>query len=129
MSDTPQELKYASTHEWVRLDDGLATVGISDHAQQALGDVVYVELPAPGQQVAAGQEAGLIESVKAASDLYAPMSGTIAAANEALEEAPETVNSDPYGAGWLFKITPDDPAELEHLLDANAYAEAHGLLP
>lgn len=124
MSDTPQELKYASTHEWVRLDDGLATVGISDHAQQALGDVVYVELPAPGQQVAAGQEAGLIESVKAASDLYAPMSGTIAAANEALEEAPETVNSDPYGAGWLFKITPDDPAELENLLDANAYAEA-----
>ena len=123
MSDTPRELKYASTHEWVRLDDGLAIVGISDHAQQALGDVVHVELPAPGQRVAAGEEAGVIESVKAASDLYAPMSGTIAAANEALEEAPETVNSDPYGAGWLFKIRPDDPAEQEHLLDADAYAE------
>ena len=124
MSDTPRELKYASTHEWVRLDDGLAIVGISDHAQQALGDVVHVELPALGQRVEAGEEAGVIESVKAASDLYAPMSGTIAAANEALEETPETVNSDPYGAGWLFKIRPDDPAEQEHLLDAEAYAEA-----
>lgn len=124
MSDTPRELRYASTHEWARLEDGLATVGISDHAQQALGDVVYVELPKPGRQVSAGEEAGLIESVKAASDLYAPVSGAIAAVNDALEEAPETVNADPYGAGWLFKIAPEDPTELEHLLDADAYAAA-----
>ena len=124
MSDTPRKLKYASTHEWVRLDDGLATVGISDHAQQALGDVVYVELPTLGQKTAAGKEAGLIESVKAASDLYAPVSGVIAAVNEALREAPETVNADPCGAGWLFKIAPDDLTELEHLLDADAYAAA-----
>jgi glycine cleavage system H protein len=124
MSDVPQELKYARTHEWARLEeDGTVTVGISDHAQDALGDVVYVEHPEPGQQVAVGDEAGVVESVKAASDIYAPVSGSVIAVNEALDDAPETVNQDPYGDGWFFKIQPDDVAELDELLDAEAYAE------
>ena len=124
MSDVPQELKYARTHEWARLEeDGTVTVGISDHAQDALGDVVYVEHPEPGQQVTAGDEAGVVESVKAASDIYAPVSGSVIAVNEALDDAPETVNQDPYGDGWFFKIAPDDVAELEELLDSEAYAE------
>ena len=124
MSDFPQELKYARTHEWARLEeDGTVTVGISDHAQDALGDVVYVEHPEPGQQVAAGDEAGVVESVKAASDIYAPVSGSVVAVNEALDDAPETVNQDPYGDGWFFKIAPDDVAELDELLDSEAYAE------
>ncbi len=124
MSDTPQELKYASTHEWARLEDGVVTVGISDHAQSALGDVVYVELPEIGQPVAAQEEAAVVESVKAASDIFAPVGGSIVATNSTLEEAPETVNEDPYGDGWFFKIEPDDTAELDELLDAEAYAEA-----
>lgn len=124
MSDFPQELKYARTHEWARLEeDGTVTVGISDHAQDALGDVVYVEHPEPGQQVTAGDEAGVVESVKAASDIYAPVSGSVIAVNEALDDAPETVNQDPYGDGWFFKIAPDDVAELDELLDSEAYAE------
>ncbi|HEY5679372.1 MAG TPA: glycine cleavage system protein GcvH [Pseudomonadales bacterium] len=124
MSDVPQELKYARTHEWARLEeDGTITVGISDHAQDALGDVVYVEHPEPGQPVAAGDEAGVVESVKAASDIYAPVSGSVIAVNEALDDAPETVNQDPYGDGWFFKIQPDDVAELDELLDSEAYAE------
>ncbi len=124
MSDTPQELKYASTHEWARLEDGVVTVGISDHAQSALGDVVYVELPEIGQPVAAQEEAAVVESVKAASDIYAPVGGSVVATNSILEEAPETVNEDPYGDGWFFKIEPDDTAELDELLDAEAYTEA-----
>ncbi len=124
MIDTPQELKYASTHEWARLEDGVVTVGISDHAQSALGDVVYVELPEIGQPVAAQEEAAVVESVKAASDIFAPVGGSIVATNSILEEAPETVNEDPYGDGWFFKIEPDDTAELDELLDAEAYAEA-----
>ena len=124
MSDTPQELRYASTHEWARLEDGVVTVGISDHAQSALGDVVYVELPEIGQPVAAQEEAAVVESVKAASDIYAPVGGSVVATNSILEEAPETVNEDPYGDGWFFKIEPDDTAELDELLDAEAYAEA-----
>ncbi len=124
MSDVPQELKYARTHEWARLEeDGTITVGISDHAQDALGDVVYVEHPEPGQPVAAGDEAGVVESVKAASDIYAPVSGSVIAVNEALDDAPETVNQDPYGDGWFFKIQPDDVAELDELLDSEAYVE------
>jgi glycine cleavage system H protein len=124
MSETPNELKYASTHEWARLEDGVVTVGISDHAQSALGDVVYVELPEVGQPVAAQEEAGVVESVKAASDIYAPVGGSVVATNSVLDEAPETVNEDPYGDGWFFKIKPDDEIELEDLLDAEAYAEA-----
>ena len=124
MSEIPTELKYASSHEWARLEeDGTVTVGISDHAQQALGDVVYVEHPEAGQTVSAGSEAGVVESVKAASDIYAPVSGTITEVNEALEDAPETVNQDPYGDGWFFKIEPDDTNQLEDLLDAAAYGE------
>ena len=124
MSETPNDLKFASTHEWARLEDGVVTVGISDHAQSALGDVVYVELPEVGQPVAAQEEAGVVESVKAASDIYAPVGGSVVATNSALDEAPETVNEDPYGDGWFFKIKPDDETELEDLLDAEAYAEA-----
>lgn len=124
MSEFPTELKYASTHEWARLEeDGSVTVGISDHAQDALGDVVYVEHPEIGQQVIAQEEAGVVESVKAASDIYAPISGTISAVNEALEGAPETVNQDPYGDGWFFKLEPEDINQLGDLLDAEAYAE------
>ena len=124
MSDIPSYLKYAATHEWARLeDDGTVTVGISDHAQDALGDVVYVELPELEQVIAAGDEAGVVESVKAASDVYAPISGTICAINEALEDAPETVNSDAYTDGWFFKMQPADIGELEELLDAEGYGE------
>lgn len=124
MSEIPNELKYASSHEWARLEeDGTVTVGISDHAQQALGDVVYVEHPELGQTVSAGAETGVVESVKAASDIYAPVSGTISAINETLEDAPETVNLDPYGDGWFFKIQPDDISQLDDLMDADAYGE------
>lgn len=124
MSDIPSDLKYAATHEWARLeDDGTVTVGISDHAQDALGDVVYVELPELDQVIAAGDEAGVVESVKAASDVYAPISGTVCAVNEALEDAPETVNSDAYTDGWFFKMQPADIGELEELLDAEGYGE------
>lgn len=124
MSDIPSDLKYAATHEWARLEeDGTVTVGISDHAQDALGDVVYVELPELEQVIAAGDEAGVVESVKAASDVYAPISGTICAINEALEDAPETVNSDAYTDGWFFKMQPVDIGELEELLDAEGYGE------
>ena len=124
MSDIPSDLKYAATHEWARLEeDGTVTVGISDHAQDALGDVVYVELPELEQMIAAGDEAGVVESVKAASDVYAPISGTICAINEALEDAPETVNSDAYTDGWFFKMQPADIGELEELLDAEGYGE------
>ena len=124
MSDIPSDLKYAATHEWARLEeDGIVTVGISDHAQDALGDVVYVELPELEQVIAAGDEAGVVESVKAASDVYAPISGRICAINEALEDAPETVNSDAYTDGWFFKMQPADIGELEELLDAEGYGE------
>ena len=124
MSDIPSDLKYAATHEWARLEeDGTVTVGISDHAQDALGDVVYVELPELEQVIAAGDEAGVVESVKAASDVYAPISGTICAINAALEDAPEPVNSAAYTDGWFFKMQPADIGELEELLDAEGYGE------
>lgn len=122
MSDIPAELRYASSHEWARLEeDGTVTVGISDHAQNALGDVVYVELPELDSIVEAGEEAGVVESVKAASDIYAPISGTVIAVNSVLEDAPETVNQDPYGDGWFFRIEPNDVADLDELLDADGY--------
>ena len=124
MSEIPTELRYAASHEWARLEeDGTITVGISDHAQQALGDVVYVEHPEVGQTVSTGAETGVVESVKAASDIYAPVSGTITEINETLEDAPETVNQDPYGDGWFFKIEPDDLSQLDDLLDSVAYGE------
>lgn len=124
MSEIPSELKYARTHEWARLEeDGTVTVGITDHAQDALGDVVFVEQPEVGAQVAAQEEAGVVESVKAASDIYAPVGGKVIAVNDALEDAPENVNEDPYGDGWFFKIEPDDTAELDELMDAEGYGE------
>ena len=124
MSDIPAELKYAATHEWARLEeDGTVTVGISHHAQSALGDVVYIEAPEIGLTVSAQEEAGVVESVKAASDIYAPVGGTICAVNHDLTDKPEIVNQDPYGDGWFFKLTPTDPADLDDLLDAEAYAE------
>ncbi len=122
MSHTPSELKYASSHEWARREeDGSVTVGISDHAQDALGDVVFVELPEVGGTLAAGEEAGVVESVKAASDIYAPISGEVLAVNEQLEDEPETVNSDPYNDGWFFRLQPSDVSELDALLSAEDY--------
>lgn len=124
MSQTPSELKYASSHEWARLEeDGTVTIGISDHAQEALGDVVFVELPEVGDQLAAGDEAGVVESVKAASDIYAPISGEVIAVNDLLEDAPETVNADPYNDGWFYRVQPEDTGELDKLLSAEDYAE------
>ncbi len=123
MSETPTELRYASTHEWAHVQDGTVTTGITDYAQNALGDVVYVELPEPGQWLASREEAGVVESVKAASDIYAPVSGTVVAVNEALDDAPEVVNEDPYGDGWFYRIEPDDIAEIDELLDADGYLE------
>ena len=122
MSDVPSELRVASSHEWARLEeDGTVTVGITDHAQEALGDVVFVELPDVGDTLSAGAEAGVVESVKAASDIYAPVGGEVIAINEKLEDEPETVNSDPYNDGWFFKLQPTDTAELEALLSAQDY--------
>jgi glycine cleavage system H protein len=123
MSNIPAELRYARSHEWIRLeDDGTAYVGISEHAQEAMGDLVYVELPDVGAVVASSDETGVVESVKAASDIYAPVSGEIIAVNEALSDNPELVNQDCYGDGWLFRIKLKDPAELEDLLSAADYA-------
>ncbi|MEY3018527.1 MAG: hypothetical protein RL336_1662 [Pseudomonadota bacterium] len=123
MSNIPTELRYASSHEWARLeDDGSVVVGITDHAQEALGDVVFVELPEVGATVAMGAECAVVESVKAASDIYAPISGEIVEVNEALEDAPETINSDSYGDGWMFRIQPDNEEQLDDLLDAEGYA-------
>jgi glycine cleavage system H protein len=123
MSNNPAELKYAKSHEWARLEeDGTVTVGITEHAQEALGDVVYVEAPSIGDAIAAGDQAGVVESVKAASDIYAPISGEVIAVNEVLEDAPETVNSDPYNDGWFFKLKPEDTSELDALLSADEYA-------
>ncbi len=124
MSNTPSELKYARSHEWARLEeDGSVTVGISDHAQEALGDVVFVELPDMGAKLAAAEDAGVVESVKAASDIYAPVSGEVIAINEALEEEPEIVNTDPYHDGWFYMLKPADIAELESLLSADDYQQ------
>ena len=122
MIETPSDLKYAETHEWLRQDgDGVIVVGISDYAQDALGDVVYVELPEVGDKLAAQDEAGAVESVKAASDIYAPVSGEVVAINEVLEDAPETINESPYGDGWFFKIQMSDASELDGLLNAQQY--------
>lgn len=125
MSSIPKDLKYAATHEWIRNEgDGIFTVGITEHAQDLLGDMVFVELPEVGAQVAAGDDVAVAESVKAASDIYAPIAGEIIAVNEDLEDAPETVNNDPYGDGWMFKIKADDASEVDALLDAAGYQAA-----
>ncbi len=120
MSNLPTELKYAKSHEWVRAEaDGSLTVGITDHAQELLGDLVFVELPEVGADLEAGDECCVVESVKAASDVYAPVSGSVVAVNEAVVDSPELVNSDPYGEGWLFKLSAGDTSSL---LDADGYA-------
>ena len=119
--NVPGDLKYTKSHEWTRLaDDGLVTVGITDHAQEALGDIVFLELPQVGRKVAAGEECAVVESVKAASDIYAPIAGEIVAINQAAADAPESVNQDAYAA-WLLRIKPDNAADLDGLLDAAAY--------
>ncbi|MFV1972922.1 MAG: glycine cleavage system protein GcvH [Thiohalobacterales bacterium] len=122
MSNIPVDLKYAKTHEWVRVnDDGSVTVGISDSAQGQLGDMVFIEVPETGQSVAAAEACAVVESVKAASDVYAPIAGEIVEVNAGLADSPETVNTDVYGEGWIFRMTPTDKAELDGLMDAETY--------
>jgi glycine cleavage system H protein len=125
MSEFRSDLKYLPSHEWARVEsDGTVTVGISDHAQENLGDVVYVETPEVGSEVSAGEEAGVVESVKAASDIFSPVSGEVIAVNEALQDAPETVNGSPYDDGWFFKVKPTELSELDDALDADGYRES-----
>ena len=119
--NVPDNLNYMESHEWVAVEDGVATVGISDHAQAELTDVVYLELPMVGNVAVKGDPVAVIESVKAANDIYSPVSGEVVEINEALENEPELVNSDPFGAGWMFKIKLSDPSEIESLMDPEAY--------
>lgn len=122
MSNVPSDLKYTKAHEWVRDNgDGTVTVGISDHAQEALGDLVFIELPETGKQVSAEDACAVVESVKAASDVYSPLAGEITESNEALGDAPESINEDPYGEGWIFKLSLSNAAGLDGLMDAAAY--------
>lgn len=124
MSDIPADLKYIETHQWVRVDaDGTATVGITDFAQEQLGDVVFIEVPDIGATVNGGEEAGVAESVKSASDVFSPVTGEVIAVNEKLEDEPEIVNEDPYGDGWMFRVKLADAGELEGLMDSVAYGE------
>ena len=123
MTNVPAELKYAKSHEWVRVDGTSATVGISDHAQQELTDLVFVELPAVGRSVKSGEACAVVESVKTASDIYSPVSGTITEINPAVTDNPEMVNAEPYAGGWLFKLTLSAPDELNSLLDATQYQQ------
>ena len=122
MSNIPAELKYVASHEWLRMeDDGTITVGITDHAQDLLGDIVFIELPEVGDTVAVDDEIAVVESVKAASDVYAPITGEIVAINDSLEDEPEIVNTDPYGDGWFFKIRPDNADDYDELMSADEY--------
>ncbi|UXY15789.1 glycine cleavage system protein GcvH [Chitiniphilus purpureus] len=129
MSTTvPAELKYVDTHEWLRLEaDGSITVGITDHAQTLLGDVVYIDLPAVGTRLNRGDTAGVVESVKAASDVYVPIEGEVVAVNEALVDMPEQVNADPYGEAWFFRIMPADPGDYAQAMGAEQYKELIGV--
>ena len=125
MSNIPAELRYASTHEWVRPEgNGVFTVGTTEHAQELLGDMVFLDLPDEGDAIATGDDVAVAESVKAASDVYAPISGEVIVINEDLEDSPELVNTDPYGDGWMFKVKADDAGEVESLLTADGYAES-----
>jgi glycine cleavage system H protein len=124
MSEIPGDLKFLKSHEWARVEDnGLVRVGISDHAQGQLGDLVYVELPEIGSQVKAGEGAAVVESVKAASDIYSPVTGEVVEINEELNDTPETINEDAFGKGWIFAVKPSDRGELDELLSADEYAE------
>lgn len=125
----PEGLKYTKEHEWVRLeDDGTASVGITSHAQEELGDITFIELPSPGKKTNKGASIATVESVKAASDIYAPVSGEITAVNAGLADSPETINSDPYGAGWICRVKLDDAGELDLLMDAESYTQYLGSL-
>jgi glycine cleavage system H protein len=125
MSNVPADLRYMKSHEWARLEaDGTITIGISDHAQQALGDLVFAEVPEAGRRISAGEACAVVESVKAASDVYSPVSGEVVAANADLGGQPELINQDPYGAGWLMRVRPDDKSQFAALLDAPAYEAA-----
>jgi glycine cleavage system H protein len=121
MQHNPEDLKYTPTHEWVRAQDGVIEAGITDFAQHQLSDITYVELPEPDRHFDAGEEAVVVESIKAASDIYAPVAGTIVEVNEALVNTPEVINSDPFGAGWIFRMKPDHAGDVENLLSAEAY--------
>jgi len=124
LSNIPDDLKYASTHEWISVnEDGLVTVGISDHAQEALGDIVFVELPEAGASVNFKEEVAVVESVKAASDIYSPLTGEVVEINESLLDSPETVNASPYELGWFFKIRMENEAELDDLMNSESYSE------
>ncbi|HVW19904.1 MAG TPA: glycine cleavage system protein GcvH [Opitutaceae bacterium] len=127
MSEIPPALRYAKSHEWLKLEsDGTATIGISDYAQSSLGDITFVQLPKVGAALKAGETFGVVESVKAASDLYAPVAGKVVAVNEALNQKPETVNHSPYGEGWIMRLSPANPADAAGLLDAAAYGKLTG---
>ena len=124
MSNIPDDLKYASTHEWISVnEEGLVTIGISDHAQEALGDIVFVELPEAGASVNSKEEVAVVESVKAASDIYSPLTGEVVEINESLLDSPETVNASPYELGWFFKIRMENEAELDDLMNSESYSE------
>jgi glycine cleavage system H protein len=123
MADNPKNLRYTKDHEWARRDGGGVVVGITAHAQEALGDVVYVELPKVGDTMTAGSPFGVVESTKAVSELFAPISGKVTKVNTALSDEPATLNTDPYGAGWIVEVQPSDPAQLDALMDADAYGE------
>jgi glycine cleavage system H protein len=123
-NDVPSELKYTKSHEWVRVEEsGVATIGITDHAQELLGDLVFVELPEIGAELGVGAECAVVESVKAASDVYSPLTGEVVEVNEVLADSPETINQDAYEEGWIFRIKVNDPGELDALMDADSYAE------
>jgi glycine cleavage system H protein len=122
----PSDLKYAATHEWARLEGDLVVTGITDHAQDALGDLVYVEMPEIGKHFIAGDEAGVVESVKTASDIHAPIEGEVVEINPLLEDDPELVNTDPYGDGWIYKIRPANPADIDDLMSAEQYEDSVG---
>jgi len=126
MMELPQELRYTPSHEWIQIEKGIATIGITDFAQQQLGDITYVELPQADDELSGGQEAAVVESVKAASDVFAPISGTVVEVNDLLEESPERINADPYGDGWLYRVRMSVPDEEEELLTAEEYDD---LLP
>ncbi|GMT41412.1 MAG: glycine cleavage system H protein [bacterium] len=127
MSNVPQELKYTKSHEWVLAgEDGQATIGITDYAQEVLGDMVFIELPEIDKELVAGDECSVVESVKAASDVYAPIAGRVVAINERLADAPELINEDPYGEGWMFRLQIEDVSELDGLMDADAYEAIEG---
>lgn len=123
MVEIPEVLKYTKEHEWARVEDDIVIIGITDYAQDALGEIVYIELPSEGDEVTKGETFGALESTKSVSDLYAPISGEVVEVNEALLDSPEAINEDPYGEGWMVKVKPYDPSELEDLMDSDEYTE------